>query len=247
VTPHEWFVEHRLEYATRTLDAEHVTTFERHLPGCEECHREIARIEADLHWLPMGLPPAAPNSGLNRRIVEHVLRGSPARRAPWRRPAAIAAAALLALGGWYLGQSRTEALRQELEERSAAVAALQDTLSIMRQANRILQANVNVDGSKGSLFIFADEATHRWNVVIHGLPPAPEGRRYQFWFICAESTDRMVRGTEVSVDTHRPTIFATDMPKPQTCRSVIGAALTEEPATSGQGPPRGRELVELML
>jgi anti-sigma-K factor RskA len=245
--PHEWFVEHRLEYATRTLDAEQVTTFERHLPGCEECSLEIARIEADLAWLPMGQPPAVPSPGLNRRIVEHVLQGSRPRRAAWRLPAAIAAGALLVVGGWYLGQSRTEALRRELQERRAAVAALQDTLSIMRQANRILQATVDVDGSKGSLFIFADEATHRWNVVIQGLPPAPEGRRYQFWFICAESADRMVRGTVVPASTQRPTIFATDMPDAQACRSVIGAALTEEPATGGQGPPRGRELVELML
>ena len=46
--PHEWFVEHRLDYATRTLDAEEATAFESHLAGCEECRREVARIEDEL-------------------------------------------------------------------------------------------------------------------------------------------------------------------------------------------------------
>jgi hypothetical protein len=247
MTTHDWFVEHRLEYATRTLDVKDARTFGAHLAGCEECRQEIARIEVDLQWLPMGLPPAEPSPGLKRRIVEHALHGGRARRPRWRLPAAIAAAGLLVVGGWYLGQSRVGTLRSELESQRAAVTALQDTLSIMRQANRILQANLEVDGTKGSLLIFADEVTHRWNVVVHGLPPAPAGRRYQFWFICGESADSMVRGAEVPADTLRPTMFATDMPEPQACRSVLGAALTEEPATDGQGPPQGKPLAHLML
>ena len=247
MTTHDWFVEHRLEYATRTLDAEDARSFGAHLAACEECRQEVARLERELQWLPMALPPAAPSPGLERRIVEHVLRGARPRRPRWRLPAAMAAAALLAVGGWYLGQSRAGGLRRELASQRAAASALRDTLSIMRQANRILQASVEVDGTRGGLLIFADEATHRWNVVIHGLPPAPSGRRYQFWFICAESADSMVRGTAVSADTLRPTIFATDMPARDACRSVIGAALTEEPAADGRGPPRGRELAQLML
>jgi len=247
MTTHDWFVEHRLEYATRTLDTADARIFEAHLADCEECRREVAQVEGDLRWLPMGLPPAVPRPGLERRIVERVLQGERVRRPRWRLPVAIAAAAFLVVGGWYLGQSRGGALRRELASQRATVTALQDTLSIMRQANRILQASVEVNGSKGGLLIFADEVTHRWNVVIHGLPPAPAGRRYQFWFICGESADSMVRGTEVPVDTLRPTIFATDMPEPQTCRSVLGAALTEEPATDGQGPPRGKPLAHLML
>ena len=124
------------------------------------------------------------------------------------------------------------------------MAALQDTLSIMRQAGRILQANLEVGNARGGLLIFADETTHRWNVVIHGLPPAPAGFRYQFWFICENN---MVRGTAVAGDTLRPTIFATDMPQPQSCPTVKGAALTEEPMEDAHGPPRGKSLAHLML
>jgi hypothetical protein len=67
---------------------------------------------------------------------------------------------------------------------------------------------------------------------------------YQFWFICDEG---MVRGNQVPVDRAKPTIFATDMPQPQSCATVKGAALTEEPAADGQGPPKGRSLAHLML
>jgi hypothetical protein len=204
-------------------------------------------MEGDLQWLPMALPPAVPRPGLERRIVEQAVGGGHTRGLDWRMPAALAAGALLLVGGWYLGQGRAGALGRELAAERAAVTALQDTLSIMRRSSRILQASVEVDGTRGGLLIFADEATHRWNVVIHGLPPAPAGRRYQFWFICAESADRMVRGAAVAADTLRPTIFATDMPEQEACRSVIGAALTEEPAADGQGPPRGRELAQVML
>jgi len=246
--PHEWFVEHSLDYATRTLDAEESEAFETHLDECEECRREVARMERELEWLPMGLAPATPKPGYQRRIVEGVLgRGAGRRVAPprprWVMPAALAASLLLAVGVWYLGDSRSRTLQRQLESQRATVAARRDTLSI-RRAGRVLQADVEVGQTRGGLLIFADEVTHRWNVVIHGLPPAPAGHQYQFWFICA---DGMVRGTEVNADTRKPTMFTTGMPQPESCPEVKGAALTEEPVADGQGPPRGKPLAHLML
>ena len=44
--PHEWFVEHAVEYATRTLDAEEAKAFEAHLGQCDACRREVAEVEA---------------------------------------------------------------------------------------------------------------------------------------------------------------------------------------------------------
>jgi hypothetical protein len=57
----------------------------------------------------------------------------------------------------------------------------------------------------------------------------------------------MVRGTEVNADVRKPTMFTTDMPQPESCAEVKGAALTEEPMTDGQGPPKGKPLAHLML
>ncbi len=238
--PHEWFIEHAPDYAAGTLDADDAREFEAHLAECEACQVAVARAESELRWLPMGLAPATPREGYQRRIVEGVL-GRPAReraiprRPAWAMPASLAASLLLAVGGWYLAR--------ELQTQRAAVAALQDTLSIMR-AGRVLQADVEVGETRGGILIFADEVTHRWNVVIHGLPPASAGHRYQFWFICG---DGMVRGTEVNADARKSTMFTTGMPRPESCAEVKGAALTEEPMADGQGPPKGRSLAHLML
>ncbi len=244
--PHDWFLEHRVDYATRTLDPEDTTTFDAHLGQCVECREEVAAIGRDLRWLPMGLAPVAPRPGFRRRVVEGVLERRPSRRVRrprWALPAALAASVLLAIGGWYAGTSRAGALRLEIANQRAAVAALRDTLSIMR-AGRILQADVPVGETRGGLVIFADEVTHRWNVVVHGLPAPAPGHRYQFWFICEGG---MVRGSEVAGGALRTTMFTTGMPEPSSCPVVKGAALTEEPAAGGEGPPRGRSLVHLML
>ncbi len=241
--PHEWFVEHRVDHVTRTLDADDAGTFEAHLAQCEECRHEVSRIDAELAWLPMGLPPATPRPGLRRRVVQGVLEGKRRRAPRWiAAGAALAASVLLAVGAWYNGRGDTHALESALVGEQARVAALEDTLSIMRQAGRVLQAKVEMDGAHGGLVIFADDVTHRWNVVVHGLPPAPAGGRYQFWFICA---DGMVRGAEVKLNESRPMIFTTGMPA--TGGEVMGAALTVEPLGGNDGPPRGKELAHLML
>ena len=241
--PHEWFVEHRVDHVTRTLEADDARTFEAHLAQCEECRQEVSRIDAELAWLPMGLPPVAPRPGLRRRIVQDVLDGKGRRASRWiGAAAALAASVLFAVGAWSAGRSGTSTLESALAGQQARVAALEDTLSIMRQAGRVLQAELEMGDARGGLVIFADDLTHRWNVVVHGLPPAPPGGQYQFWFICA---DGMVRGAEVRMDQTRPMMFTTGMPE-SGCE-VRGAALTVEPAGGGDGPPRGKELAHLML
>jgi len=107
----------------------------------------------------------------------------------------------------------------------------------------VLQARIMMHGKEGGMVIFADAQTHRWNVVVHGLPAAPADGRYQFWFICA---DGMVRGAEVTVDPAKPMIFTTGMPVPS-AGAVLGAALTIEPMTAVSGPPRGKTLAHIML
>jgi hypothetical protein len=94
-----------------------------------------------------------------------------------------------------------------------------------------------------AVVIFADARSHRWNVVVHGLPPAPPNTRYIFWFITSE--EGMVRGNPVDLDPVRPAMFTTGMPNRG--GEVMGAALTLEPMTSQEGPPQGKHLIHLML
>jgi len=231
-----------MEYATRILDGDDMVTFEAHLVNCEDCRREVSRIETELAWLPLSLPPAAPRPGLRRRIIQYVLDGTRAPRPRWLLPAAIAASVLLAFLGWTAGRQGRPALEAELAVLESRTAAMEDTLSVIRRAGRILQTSLAVGDRRGGLVIFADETTHRWNVVVHGLPPAPPGTRYQFWFICV---DGMMRGSEIVVPGSGSMMFTTGMPK--TGGAVLGAALTVEPLGTATGPPQGKQLAHLML
>ena len=248
MTSHDWFVEHRTAYAARTLDREEERAFVDHLARCEECSREVERLAIDLGWLSMGVSPAAVRPGLLRRIADRTL-GVGRWRWTHMTTTAVAASLLLAVVAYGAGRKERAGLREERRELQARLAtmeqdreALSDTLSVMRSAGRVLQASFEMENREGGLLIFADERTHRWNIVVHGLPPAGPERVYQFWFI---TDDGMVRGATIHPDPAGPAFMTLGMPP--TGGAVLGAALTVEPMDAVSGGPKGEEVVHLML
>ena len=259
MTAHDWFIERRTEYAARVLEPSEMTLFAEHLLRCADCRAAVKQIEDELAWLPMAAAPATPRSGLQRDILDHALGRSPRGMRRWSLPIGIAASLFSGVIGWQLGHSNNAGTPAPVATSPAVaapgatplsvspvvnreLAALQDTVSIMKQAAKVMQAKIMMDGKEGGMVIFAEAKTHRWNVVVHGLP-APTNGRYQFWFICA---DGMVRGAEVSGDPTKPMIFTTGMPVPAR-GAVLGAALTFEPMDERDGPPRGKTLAHIML
>jgi len=241
MTPHDWYVENRSAFVASALEPEEERTFRDHLPRCEECRREIARLERDLGWLPMAVTPVTPPPGFTHRIVGTVLR-RPGRTwglLPW----AAAAAALLAVGAgtWQLRADR-DRIQARLEDRERRLLAVEDTLSILRQARQVTQTSISMDGREGGLVIFQDPVTHRWCVVVHGLPPAPPGSVYQFWFVTSTG---MVRSVEVPAEGDRPAFLTVAMPG--VAAPVMGAALTMEPMVNRTGEPTGPELAHVMF
>jgi hypothetical protein len=249
MTSHEWFVEHRTAFVTRTLETDEERLFADHLPRCEECRREVARQEGEFAWLPLGVTPVAVRPGLRRRISDRVLG---INRWRWNAMATVtmAASVLLAVLAYGVGrrsESRllreADTLRTRLARSETERGALEDTVSIMRGATRVLQASFTMENQPGGLLFFADARTHRWNVVVHGLPPAGPERVYQFWFI---QRDGMVRGALIHPDSTRPTFMTMGMPP--NGKDVVGAALTIEPMERVPGDhPQGKELAHLML
>lgn len=244
---HEWFIEHRAAFVARSLDRRDEKAFVDHLVRCDECTREVARLEQELAWLPMATAPVAPRPGLQRKLLEGALGVG---RWRWTRltTAAVAASLLLSVGVYArdrLVQQRLQAelTRQEqaLTARTSALAAVQDTLSIMRDAARVLQANFTMHGHPGGVLIFADEHSHRWNVVVHGLPPAGPGEMYQFWFI---APDGMIRAAEVHPNPAGPVLLTLSMPS---SGPVLGAALSVEPMHEQSPGPQGQVLAHLTL
>ncbi len=76
-----------------------------------------------------------------------------------------------------------------------------DTLGIMQEAGMVRHASISMGDKQGGLLIFADERTHRWNVVVYGLPASAPGEVCQFWFITESG---MVQGVEVKTGSSRP-------------------------------------------
>jgi len=99
-----------------------------------------------------------------------------------------------------------------------------------------------MDGHRGGMLIFQDAVSHRWCVIVHGLPPAPSGSVYQFWFIMETG---MVRSVEVNADMQRPAFMT--LPMPGVAAPVIGAALTMEPVVNRSNEPKGVELAHVVF
>jgi hypothetical protein len=239
---HEWFIEHRQAFVGRHLEEDEERVFGEHLRGCGACRDAVAALERELGWLGMGVRPVAPRPGFTREISDAVLRPAPA---PWRQWAPLAAAAglTLVLGlGWRGAQRRAAGLEAELASSQARLEAVEDTLSVVRRASRVFHASVKMHEHVGTLTILDDPVTHRWQVIVAGLPPAPPGERYQFWFI---TEDGMVRGAEVSPAGDNAAKMTLGMPPKG--GAVLGAALTMETASDSVGPPKGMELAHLML
>lgn len=241
MTAHEWYIENRTGFVARSLEPSEERTFRDHLVRCDECAREVQRLERDLGWLPMGASPVAPRPGFSRRMAAEVLD----RPYRWRRRLPLAAAAALALaatGAALAARSEGRELRSRLVGRETRLAALEDTLSVLRQANMVLQTQISMNGHHGGLLIFQDAVSHRWCVIVHGLPPAPVGNKYQFWFITETG---MVRSVEVNADMQRPAFMT--LPMPGVAAPVMGAALTMEPAVNRSNEPEGVTLAHVVF
>ncbi|HEY8257816.1 MAG TPA: anti-sigma factor [Gemmatimonadales bacterium] len=239
MSSHDWYVENRAAFVARSLDSDEERTYQQHLVHCEECAAEVRRLEQDLAWLPMGVTPAAPAPGLARRMTGAILD----RQSRWQRrlPYLLAAASLLlAIGLGMRGRTEGTRLRSMLTDTQSRMLALQDTVSVLRSAQHVLQIPISAEGRRGGLLIFQDAGSHRWTVIVHGLPPAPQGNVYQFWFITESG---MVRSVEVNADTSRPAMFT--LPMPPVPAPVMGAALTVEPAISSSSEPQGPQLAHV--
>jgi hypothetical protein len=124
----------------------------------------------------------------------------------------------------------------------AQLAMARDTLGIIRQAEVVRHASITMGEHKGGLLIFADQRTHRWNVVVYGLPAPNAGQVCQFWFI---TDNGMVKGVQVKTGMGAPAFLTLGMPN--TPGRVMGAALTMEVEGSSSLTPKGAELAHLVL
>ena len=245
MTSHEWFIEHRTSFVIRTLEPDEERSFREHLIGCAECRAEVERSEGELAWLPMGVAPVAPRPGLTRSLVDGAL-GARRRSPGWLVPVSLAASLLLSVGSWFWAWSTVrgfeDSVAVERERLGRELAMTRDTLGIIRQAGMVRHADITMGAHKGGLIIFADTETHRWNVMVYGLPAPLPGQVCQFWFI---TDSGMVKSVPVQTQMGAPAFVTLGMPSAP--GRVMGAALTMESEGSSNAAPQGPQLAHLML
>lgn len=230
---HDWFVEHREAFALQVLEADELQAFGDHLPRCAECRDAVAELERDLGPLAYGVRPATVAPGLRRRITDAVL-GASGRRPSARVPWLIAAAAVLAAassGAW--AWERESRLRASLASAERQSVALADSLSVLTNTSKVMQASFTGGNGTGGFVVMADERSHRWRVVVHG-PVAPNGMSYQICFITPNGLKHAVTAGRGG----QPMSFTIGMPADGT--QVLGAALLLE----ADAPAPGAQLIE---
>jgi Anti-sigma-K factor rskA len=245
MTAHDWYVENRVAFATRSLERKEEQLFASHLSRCEECRAVVAQLERGLAWLPMGVTPVAARPGLSHALVERVLRPPPRQWRKWTAALTAAAAFIVALRLWAGARHEIDRLRSALDARQGRLNALQDSLSAILGAERVLQKTISGPGYEGGVLIFYDQDTQRWNVVVHDLPAARAGEAYQLWYATGSGgggEGGLLPGPEIRVNGSRPTFLTLPAPRPG---NVIGAVLTVGPAGASSGQPRGVKLARL--
>lgn len=177
---------------------------EAHIVGCEECLREAAETREVLGLLAFNSPALSPPQSVKQRLMQRVRSENvvklPEKVSTPSRVWQIAAGLLLvaaAAEALYISTLRGrlgEALSRLAQEQQAVVvlsnqlAESREQLVKNRERITAMTASsrlVVMDGKQVSASgrAFWDTKRNTWLFYIENLPPAPEGKTYQLWFI----------------------------------------------------------------
>jgi anti-sigma-K factor RskA len=202
---HEDYKEMLAAQALSALDPEDARALNQHLLECDECRRELADWELTAANLAWSANPAEPSRQVRERIMSavrserqpesRVVSFPQSRRDKWTSlgpVGAIAAAVLfMVLIIWIIVLwQQNRALHRETEFLARDMQALQEEAGRSNEFVRILSspgARIATLSGSGP----APDATARLvydrsgraMLLANNLPPTPEGKEYQLWFI----------------------------------------------------------------
>jgi anti-sigma factor RsiW len=202
------------EYALGLLAAPDEQVVSAHLADCPACQRELEELREAASHLAFLAPPAVPSPAVKTALLARVerLAATPAggasapplavvpppgpsvipRPRRWRSPryalAAVAAVALLTLGGWNIALQRQLHDQQQQAQAQATQAADQATIARLI-ANPAAAHTVfgPVTGQYGALppagYVYVDPNSTTAVMLTYWLPHLAPNTRYQLWLI----------------------------------------------------------------
>lgn len=235
-------------YALGALGPGEAQAFEAHLATCMHCPEAVRELRELTALLAEAAPRAVPRPELRGRLLARVReekRLVTPLRSRWTLWLAWAAAvAGLMFGGvqsvrlarlsW-----RVSALADSLSQREARVVELERQRSAVLDASTALyRLSATADtirratGPAGAQ-VFWSRDRQRWLVHAFNLPPLPEGRAYQLWYVTVEAK---ISAGLLDPDPEGHAVLVVDVPVP--ARAATLAAVSIEPA-GGSAQPTG--------
>jgi anti-sigma-K factor RskA len=164
---------------------------------------------------------------------------------PWALAASFAIATIVGLWTWRTAkqendalknqiaavQSQTDQLRNQLSQENEKVYELARINQAIRSPNsRTIELAGQEVAPTSTANIFWDTNGNQW-VVAANLPPAPEGKVYQLWFVTA---DAKISAGLIKTDPKGHAFTVIDVPRDLT--NLAAAAITLEPAGGSAQP-----------
>jgi len=248
-------------YAVDALDGAERAAFESHLLGCADCRAEVAELTAAGHSL-AALTQATPPPSLRASVLSGISQVRPLPPLPEDAAAPVPDAVTYVASGPVAAEA-SDAVVVPLRRRSrastwlagAAAAAViavgglawspwsddSGTLSPVDQVVTAADA-VRVSSSKGELNaeVAYSRQLGRAAITVAGLPPAPEGKTYQLWFVGSDGVARSAGLLTPDADRRGSMVLEGD----PSAAAAVG--MTVEPA-GGSTAPTTDPLVVLAL
>lgn len=196
-------------------------------------------------------PVIPPTNNVQPQSFTPFPEAKPARKSsvlsfiPWALAASFAVAAIVGLLFWRNAklerdalknqiattQSQSEQLRNQITQENDKVFELARINQALRSPNsRVIELAGQEVAPTSTANIYWDTSSNQW-VVAANLPPAPEGKVYQLWFV---TPDAKISAGLLKTNDKGHGFSVIDVPKDVT--NVAAAAITLEPAGGSAQP-----------
>ncbi len=237
--PHETLQVDLPAYALGVLEPPATTRLERHLGECAECRRLLHEYEEVMRLLPLGLPQTQPSPTSRRELFDRVRidetasrRRSAQRWWPRIRLHALTAMVVVAI---VVGSALVWTLSDEGDGEDAA-AIVEDLRE--DEDTQIIPMLGSEAAPQAVAQLFFQPGRTRAGLVVSGLPPLPDDRDYQLWFV--QPDEKRHDGGVFDVDAGGQAMVVVDAPADYAPGWRCG--VTEEPA-GGSEEPTGQNVM----